>query len=92
MLPLLPSCCRFALARDLARAGVTVNNIAPGYFFTIRNPQLKSSAERRKAGQWIPIGRVGEPQDVGGVALLLCSRAGEYITGQTIYVDGGATL
>jgi len=79
----------FALARDLAGVGVTVNNIAPGYFFTIRNPQLNSAAERRKAGEWIPVGRVGEPRDAAGVALLLCSAAGEYITGQTIYVDGG---
>jgi glucose 1-dehydrogenase len=82
----------FALARDLARAGVTVNNIAPGYFRTIRNPQLKSAAERRKAGAWIPVGRIGDPQDAAGVALLLCSPAGAYITGQTIYVDGGMAI
>jgi NAD(P)-dependent dehydrogenase (short-subunit alcohol dehydrogenase family) len=82
----------FALARDLAKAGVTVNNIAPGYFLTIRNPQLKSAAERRKASEWIPVGRVGQPQDVAGVALLLCSPAGAYITGQTIYVDGGMAI
>ena len=79
----------FALARDLAGDGVTVNNLAPGYFHTIRNPQLDSEEDRRRAGSRIPVGRVGEPRDAGGLALLLCSPAGEYITGQTIYVDGG---
>jgi NAD(P)-dependent dehydrogenase (short-subunit alcohol dehydrogenase family) len=78
-----------ALARDYAGHGVTVNNLAPGYFHTLRNPQLDSSQERLKAGARIPLGRVGQPQDVGGIALVLCSDAGQYITGQTIYVDGG---
>ena len=78
-----------ALARDLAEVGITVNNLAPGYFRTIRNPQLAKPDERRRAGSHIPIGRVGEPQDAAGIALLLCSNAGQYITGQTIYVDGG---
>ena len=78
-----------ALARDFAGVGVTVNNLAPGYFQTLRNPQLDSSSERRKAGARIPLGRVGQPEDVGGIALALCSDAGQYITGQTIYVDGG---
>jgi len=81
-----------ALARDLAGDGVTVNNLAPGYFRTIRNPQLRSPKERRKAGLRIPAGRVGEPGDAGGIALLLCSDAGQYITGQTIYVDGGISV
>lgn len=78
-----------ALARDFAADGVTVNNLAPGYFRTIRNPRLENAKERRKAGQRIPVGRVGEPDDAAGIALLLCSPAGAYITGQTIYVDGG---
>jgi NAD(P)-dependent dehydrogenase (short-subunit alcohol dehydrogenase family) len=78
-----------ALARDLAKSGVTVNNLAPGYFQTVRNPQLGSAENRQKAGAKIPVGRVGQPEDAAGAALLLCSPAGEYITGQTIYVDGG---
>ena len=81
-----------ALARDLAKDGVTVNNLAPGYFQTLRNPQLESDEERDRAGKWIPVGRVGQPQDVAGAALLLCSDAGQYITGQTIYVDGGMSI
>jgi NAD(P)-dependent dehydrogenase (short-subunit alcohol dehydrogenase family) len=79
-----------ALARDLAGDGITVNAIAPGYFNTLRNErQLGKSEGRQKAGEHIPLGRVGEPRDCGGAALLLCSAAGEYITGQTLFVDGG---
>jgi NAD(P)-dependent dehydrogenase (short-subunit alcohol dehydrogenase family) len=82
-----------ALAKDLARDGITVNTIAPGYFNTYRNRnELGTEEQRRKAGQrHIPEGRVGEPDDVIGAALLLCSDAGAYITGQTLYVDGGLT-
>jgi glucose 1-dehydrogenase len=82
-----------ALAKDLARDGVTVNTIAPGYFNTLRNrAALGTEEQRRTAGErHIPIGRVGEPDDVAGAALLLCSDAGAYITGQTLYVDGGIT-
>ena len=82
-----------ALAKDLARDGVTVNTIAPGYFNTIRNrAHLGTPGQRREAGErLIPAGRIGEPNDVAGAALLLCSDAGAYITGQTLYVDGGIT-
>lgn len=82
-----------ALAKDLARDGVTVNMIAPGYFNTLRNREhLGTSEQRREAGErFIPAGRVGEPNDVAGAALLLCSDAGAYITGQTLFVDGGIT-
>ena len=81
-----------ALARDLMPFGVTVNMIAPGYFNTLRNPKLHSSAGRRKAGAKIPAGRVGEPGDVAGAALMLCSPAADYITGQTLFVDGGLSV
>lgn len=82
-----------ALARDLARDGITVNTLSPGYFDTYRNRHDLSTAEqRRQAGErHIPVGRIGEPNDVAGAALLLCSDAGAYITGQTLFVDGGIT-
>jgi glucose 1-dehydrogenase len=79
------------LARRLAEHQVTVNMIAPGYFDTWRNrdnfrdPEQKAERGRR----FVPLGRIGEPGDCAGLALLLCSEAGAYITGQTIYVDGG---
>ena len=81
-----------ALARDFARDGVTVNLLAPGYYNTLRNPKLGTAAGRKKAGAKIPAGRVGEPRDAAGAALLLCSEAGAYITGQVLYVDGGLSV
>src|SRR5947209_11013309 len=79
------------LARQHAGEGITANLIAPGWFNTYRNrgdfPMPGALAE--KGRRHIPIGRIGEPRDAAGLALLLCSPAGEYITGQTVYVDGG---
>jgi NAD(P)-dependent dehydrogenase (short-subunit alcohol dehydrogenase family) len=83
----------FALARDFARDNVTVNLIAPGYINTIRNEARLGTPEgRAEAGKHIPAGRVGEPEDLAGITLLLCSDAGSYITGQSIYVDGGLSV
>jgi NAD(P)-dependent dehydrogenase (short-subunit alcohol dehydrogenase family) len=83
-----------ALARDLAPDGITVNLLAPGYFDTWRNRFDWSSPQdmAEKGKQYIPLGRIGQPQDCAGAALLLCSNAGSYITGQTIYVDGGLSV
>ncbi|HEX8551161.1 MAG TPA: SDR family oxidoreductase [Abditibacteriaceae bacterium] len=79
-----------ALARDLASDGITVNCLAPGYFNTYRNrDEFPDEEEKVRRGKWVPMGRVGEPEDCAGLALLLCSDAGSYITGQTILVDGG---
>ncbi|HEX8234831.1 MAG TPA: SDR family oxidoreductase [Abditibacteriaceae bacterium] len=81
-----------ALARELGKRNVTVNLLAPGYFNTWRNRgDFPNHEELERRGQWLPLGRVGQPEDCGGVAVLLCSEAGSYITGQTIYVDGGFT-
>jgi glucose 1-dehydrogenase len=82
------------LARHLASQQVTVNMISPGYFDTWRNRNDFRDAEHKaeKGKKFVPLGRIGEPADCAGVALLLCSEAGGYITGQTIYVDGGITL
>jgi len=79
-----------ALARDLAGDGVTVNLIAPGWFNTHRNrDDLRTQQDVIDRGRRVPVGRLGEPRDCAGLALLLCSPAGEYITGQAIFVDGG---
>lgn len=83
-----------ALARDLAPDGITVNLIAPGYFDTWRNRHDFADEQEKieKGRRYVPLGRLGRPADAGGVALLLASEAGEYITGQTIYVDGGLSV
>lgn len=82
------------LARDLAADGVTVNLISPGYFNTWRNRHDFRTPEElvRKGKSYVPLGRIGEPADCAGLALLLCSGAGAYITGQSILVDGGLSV
>jgi NAD(P)-dependent dehydrogenase (short-subunit alcohol dehydrogenase family) len=79
------------LAREMAGNNVTINTIAPGWINTLRNQhQLTSPEVVEKLGkERVPIGRLGEPSDFRGVVLLLCSDAGSYITGQTIFVAGG---
>jgi NAD(P)-dependent dehydrogenase (short-subunit alcohol dehydrogenase family) len=79
------------LSRDLAPHHITVNLLGPGWFDTYRNrDNFGSEAHKAELGKkHVPLGRVGQPEDCGGIAVLLCSDAGEYITGQTIYVDGG---
>lgn len=78
------------LARDLAKDQITANCIAPGWMNTWRNREdFKDEQDLRDKGRHVPLGRIGEPADCAGVALLLASDAGSYITGQCIYVDGG---
>jgi len=79
-----------ALSREIAADGITVNAIAPGWFDTMRNKgDFQSAADKAEKGKRIPAGRVGEPQDCAGLALLLCSDAGSYINGEVISVTGG---
>jgi NAD(P)-dependent dehydrogenase (short-subunit alcohol dehydrogenase family) len=81
------------LARQLAPHGVTVNNLAPGVILTDRNTgRLADAAYGKTVRAGIPAGFFGEPADCAGAALLLCSDAGRYITGQTLYIDGGMSL
>jgi glucose 1-dehydrogenase len=78
------------MAQELAPYGITVNNVSPGAIEVERfwdDPTYDPTAW----GKPIPWGRVGQPQDVAALVLFLCSRAAEYITGQTIYIDGGIT-
>lgn len=82
-----------SLALQLAKDGITVNNIAPGVIYTDRNVEaLSNSAYAAQVTATIPVGYYGEPRDCTGIVRLLCSDAGRYITGQSIYVDGGKGL
>ena len=80
------------LAVELARSGIRVNGIAPGY---IRTAQLLSeqhslgAAGAEAAGAFIPMGRIGEADEIADVALFLASHAARYMTGQVVTVDGG---
>jgi NAD(P)-dependent dehydrogenase (short-subunit alcohol dehydrogenase family) len=80
------------LAKRLAAEHITVNAIAPGPFeskmmaFALENPETREAIE-----QTVPLGRIGSPDDVAGLTLLLTSRAGAYLTGTVIPLDGGIT-
>jgi NAD(P)-dependent dehydrogenase (short-subunit alcohol dehydrogenase family) len=77
------------LAIELARFGVTVNAIAPGYIETDLNRGfLRSETGKALIGR-IPMGRVGAPEDLDGALLLLASDAGAYVNGAVLPVDGG---
>lgn len=77
------------LATELARYGILVNALAPGYLETNFNRDfLQSDAGKRLAAR-IPLRRVAQPDDLDGAMLLLASAAGAYITGAVIAVDGG---
>jgi NAD(P)-dependent dehydrogenase (short-subunit alcohol dehydrogenase family) len=80
------------LAHTLAGDPITVNALAPGPFdskmmaFVLDDPDSRAAVADR-----IPLGRIGEPDDMAGAVIYLSSRAGRYITGAVIPVDGGAT-
>ena len=80
------------LSIELAPYGITVNNIAPGAIETPINSALLNDPPKLKALlDNIPLGRLGQVSDVGGVAAFLASSDADYITGATIVVDGGLT-
>lgn len=77
------------LAMELARHGITVNALAPGYIATEMNRDFLQSAIGKRLEERIPAGRFGVPEDLDGALLLLLAPAGRYITGVVIPVDGG---
>jgi glucose 1-dehydrogenase len=79
-----------SLARQFGGQGVTVNNIAPGAILTARNRE-QMAIEGKALAQRVPAGRLGQPDDLVGATMLLCSDAGGYINGVNLFVDGGRT-
>jgi 2-dehydro-3-deoxy-D-gluconate 5-dehydrogenase len=79
-----------ALANEWAARGVNVNAIAPGYMRTDNTKALQQDETRnRQILERIPAGRWGEPKDLSGAAVFLCSPASDYINGHVLIVDGG---
>jgi 3-oxoacyl-[acyl-carrier protein] reductase len=86
------------LALELGPFGVTANAIAPGYVVTemtdatARRVGVEPEEYRAAAAQQNPVRRVGWPEDIAAAAAFLCSEEAGYVTGQTLYVDGGAKI
>lgn len=81
------------LCGQLAGFGITINNIAPGAIETVRNEKVLSDPEYRKMIEdSIPVGFVGQSEDIAPLVLLLCSNEGRYITGADIPIDGGMSI
>lgn len=79
------------LAVEWADRGVRVNALAPGYFRTDLSSGLLASRWRDRIVGEIPQGHVGDPEDLSGAVIYLASDAARYVTGTTMYVDGGWT-
>ena len=79
-----------AMANDWAKYNIKVNAIGLGYYIThATQPLRKNKARYQEISSRIPLGRWGNPEDLGGVTFFLVSENSDYITGQTIFVDGG---
>ena len=77
-----------SLARELGSRSITVNCVAPGFIDTDMTRAL-ADAQRDALQSQIPLGRLGEPDDIAATVAFLASDAGQYITGETIHVNGG---
>jgi 3-oxoacyl-[acyl-carrier protein] reductase len=77
-----------SLARELGSRGITVNCVAPGFIDTDMTRELPEE-QRQLLQQRIPLGRLGQPEEIADVVAFLASERGAYITGETIHVNGG---
>ncbi|KAJ9634871.1 hypothetical protein H2204_006105 [Knufia peltigerae] len=81
------------LALDLAPHNILTNAIAPGWFPTrLAGPAIEQYGGIERAGADNPLGRLGIPEDIAGAAVFLCSKAGAYVTGNELILDGGKRL
>ncbi len=80
-----------SVARELASRNITVNCVAPGLIRTAMTESLSDQAKEQAEGL-IPLGRMGEPEDVAQVVVFLASPAADYITGEVIRTDGGMAM
>ncbi|MGH7898317.1 MAG: SDR family NAD(P)-dependent oxidoreductase, partial [Candidatus Binatia bacterium] len=80
------------LAVELASAGIRVNTVAPGAIATPRLLAMTTPERRAESAASIPLGRLGEPEEIARAAVFLASDLASYVSGQTLVVDGGASV
>jgi len=80
-----------SIARELASRGITVNAIAPGFIETDMTAELKPE-QREALLKQIPLGALGQVEDIANAALYLAAGSGRYVTGQVLVVDGGMVM
>ena len=80
-----------ALAAEVGSRGITVNCVAPGFIVTAMTDALAQDQKDRLVGA-IPVGRIGDPDDIAASVVFLASAEAAYITGQTLHVNGGMAM
>jgi len=81
------------LAKDLVKRNITANSIAPGFFPSKMTRHITGNDDVLKyALGMIPVGRMGEPEEIGSLAIYLCAKPSAYITGAVIPIDGGILI
>jgi len=80
-----------SLAREIASRGITVNVVAPGFIDTDMTQALADEQREAMLSQ-VPLGRLGEGEDIANAVLFLASGGGAYITGETLHVNGGMVM
>ena len=80
-----------SLAREIGSRGITVNVVAPGFIDTDMTKELPE-ANRAAMLDQVPLGRLGDSDDIANAVLFLASKGGAYITGETLHVNGGMVM
>ena len=80
-----------SLAQEVASRGITVNVVAPGFVDTAMTEAL-NDAQKAKLAEQIPLGRIGQPEDIAGAVVYLASDAAAWVTGATLHVNGGMAM
>jgi 3-oxoacyl-[acyl-carrier protein] reductase len=80
-----------SLAQEVASRGITVNVVAPGFIDTAMTEAL-NDAQKTKLAEQIPLGRIGQPEDIAGAVVYLASDAAAWVTGATLHVNGGMAM
>jgi 3-oxoacyl-[acyl-carrier protein] reductase len=80
-----------SLAQEVGSRGITVNVVAPGFVDTAMTEVL-TAAQKAKLSEQIPLGRIGQPEDIAGAVVYLASDAAAWVTGATLHVNGGMAM